>query len=146
MLTLSNLDIEFKKVNYTTTKDVFNSSGFLVRYEFMEIMVRVAGTIFMDRKITNNWHDSVKQFFETYANQFFGDFHSQPFRDNVLWKEEVDYAIKQHQLIVDNVWHKYSGSKTLPGKKKWMANEEFRKLVYGKNFLVKIKIAEWRRS
>jgi hypothetical protein len=146
LLSLSNMDIEFKKVNYSTIKDVFNSTGFLIRYEFMEIMVRVAGTIFMDRKITNNWHDSVKQFFETYANQFFGDFHSQPFRDNVLWKEEVDYAIKQHQLIVDNVWHKYSGSKTLPGKKKWMANEEFRKLVYGKNFLVKIKIAEWRRS
>jgi hypothetical protein len=38
-LTLSSLDIEFEKVNYSTEKGLNNVRGCIVRFEFMEMMV-----------------------------------------------------------------------------------------------------------
>lgn len=62
LLNLSSLDIEFEKCNYTTEKGVNNSKGLQVRYEFMEMMVRIAGAIYILNKINTDWITSVKQF------------------------------------------------------------------------------------
>jgi hypothetical protein len=39
LLTLSSLDIEFEKVNYSTEKGLHNVRGCIVRFEFMEMIV-----------------------------------------------------------------------------------------------------------
>lgn len=62
LLNLSSLDIEFEKTNYTTEKNVNNSRGLLVRYEFMEMIIRVAGAIFIFNKIHTEWSVAVKEF------------------------------------------------------------------------------------
>lgn len=63
---------------------------------------------------------------DNFALPFFAQFGSQPFREKKLWFEENDYILKQHKLIVDNIYHKYSGAKTLPGKRKFMSLEELK--------------------
>jgi hypothetical protein len=96
----------------------------------MEIMVRVAGSVWMSKENSNNWTDVTKNLFEDYGNIFFQQFvYAQPWRDTCLWCEENDYIMKQHKLIIDNVYHKYSGAKTLPGKKKFMSLAELKQLI-----------------
>jgi hypothetical protein len=51
-LTLSSLDIEFEKVNYSTEKGLNNVRGCIVRFEFMEMMV--TNQPFIPKKIDQN--------------------------------------------------------------------------------------------
>jgi hypothetical protein len=95
----------------------------------MEIMVRVAGTVWIGKEF-DNWTDVTKNLFENYGKVFFEQFErAQPWRDTTFWCEENDYIMKQHKLIIDNVYHKYSGARTLPGKKKFMSISEVKQLI-----------------
>lgn len=135
LLQQASLGIEFEKVVFTKEKNVHNNKGFLIRYEFMEMMVRLSGELFISANSPtkmfeqDQWHEAVKYFFETYANKFFEQFHNHPWRINKFWNEENDYIFKQHKTIVDNVWSQYSGKKKLPGHKPWMSLEELRTLI-----------------
>lgn len=115
-LSLSSQDIEFEKVTYNTEKNSNNNKGNLVRFEFMEMMVRIGGAICFPKKICETWNESVKYFFDNYTMKFFEQFHNHPWRVSKFWFEENDYIFKLHKLIVDNVFQQYSGKKTLPGK------------------------------
>jgi hypothetical protein len=96
----------------------------------MEMMVRIAGSVWMSKENDATWTDVTKNLFENHANVFFEQFvRAQPWRDTCFWCEENDYIMKQHKLIIDNVYHKYSGAKTLPGKKKFMSLSEVKQLI-----------------
>ena len=47
LLNLSSLDIEYEKVNFTKEKEQINNSKWIVRYEFMEMMIRIAGEMYI---------------------------------------------------------------------------------------------------
>jgi hypothetical protein len=67
---------------------------------------------------------------EKHAKGFMERFGSYPMRQNIIWKEQPDYILKTHKLILDQIWTKYSGMKTMPGKKKYMCVDELRKLIF----------------
>lgn len=126
---LADLDIEFKKVNYTQEKFKVDSHIYIVRYEFLEMMIRVSALYFLRNKKAATYTESAKLFIETFAMPCFSKYDSKPFRRKLYWKEENDYFYKSHKLILDNIWTKYSGLKTLPGNKKFMSLEEYRNLI-----------------
>lgn len=104
LINFSSLDIEFEKVNFTKDKDANNNSKWLVRYEFMELMVRIAGECFKKPKTVDTWFDAVKMLYEKYAITYFKQFGTaQPWREAKLYNEQNDYIFKKHKVIVDNV-------------------------------------------
>lgn len=92
------------------------------------MFVRVAQLKYI--KKFGNFEEAVVEFFENEAIPFFKKFNIHQFRANQIWREPIDYVLKTHKLIVDNIWTRYSGKKTLPGKKKFMSLEEFRNLIF----------------
>lgn len=62
LLNLSGLDIEFEKVNFTNQKVEFNSKGLQVRYEMLELMVRIAGAMFISSNKYTTWTEATKDF------------------------------------------------------------------------------------
>jgi hypothetical protein len=66
---------------------------------------------------------------EKHAKGFMEGFGSYTMRENMIWKEQPDYILKAHKLILDQIWTKYSGARAMPGKKKFMSVDELRRLI-----------------
>ena len=105
IMNLSSLDIEFGKVNYTNVKGENNNKMYMMRFEFMEMMVRIAGYAFMqaDKKF-KTWHEACEFFFANYCEPYFQKFDEMHvWRKQIAWKEENDYIMKTHMQIFENV-------------------------------------------
>ncbi len=107
---------------------VYNPGNALVRYEFMEILVRVAH----DRYVRNG---QCKSDFEAYSSMYhefllpvISKYDSNIWRETRYLNEDVDYMYKAHKPILDAIYNKYSGRKTLPGQKNFMSLDEFKEL------------------
>lgn len=58
----------------------------------------------------------------------FAKYDFQKWRDTRYWNEECDSVLKKYKGVIDGVYGKYSGAKSLPGKKPFVSLDEFRKL------------------
>ena len=131
VINLSSLDIEFGKTNYTNEKGVNNNKNYLMRFEFLEMMVRVAGYAFMQaEKKFKTWEEAVEHYINKYCEPYYKQYDQMHvWRESIAWREENDYILKKHMQIFDSVYNQYSGRKVLPGKKPQMCIDEFRSLV-----------------
>lgn len=100
----------------------------MVRYEFMEILVRIAHDRFVRNKICTNVADALQKLFRDHILKFMMSMDTNKWRKEMYVCEEVDLVLKAHKLILDVIFKKYSGKKTLPGKKAFMCLDEFRNL------------------
>jgi Ran GTPase-activating protein (RanGAP) involved in mRNA processing and transport len=106
---------------------LYNPGNSLVRYEFLEILVRISVDRFVRNRICSNAVDAARKFFsETFLPNSSEYERSENWRKNVYFCEEVDLVYKVHKDILEAVFKKYSGRKTLPGAKNFMSIEEFR--------------------
>ena len=104
LLSLSSLDIEYEKVNFTKEKEEINNKNWLVRYEFMEMMLRIAGEMYLKTDKVKTWHEAIQMFYDNNAVKYFKKFNTaQPWREEKLWFEQQDYIFKRHKTIIDNV-------------------------------------------
>merc|ERR1740139_84653 len=95
LLSLSSLDIEYEKVNFTKEKEEINNKNWLVRYEFMEMMLRIAGEMYLKTNTVKTWHEAIKMFYDNNAVKYFKKFNTaQPWREEKLWFEQQDYIFK----------------------------------------------------
>ena len=136
LLTLSNLDIEYEKTNYSKLKFKNDTKAFMVRHNFLEMMVRLSSLIYSKQALNPNPKDVIKytenfkEFFKNFCKMFFAQFSAeQSFRETTIWVEPVDYILKLHKVILDSVWKTFSGSRTLPGDRPWMSLDEYRLLI-----------------
>ena len=95
----------------------------------MEMMIRIAADVYISKKQCNTYAEACERFYETYGMPFFNKFDHNPWRMERYWNEPVDYIYTKHMKIVMNVWEQFSGKKTVPGKKPWMSQEEYRNLI-----------------
>ena len=95
----------------------------------MEMMIRIAAEVYISTKQCTTYAEACDKFYNTYATPFFLKFDHNPWREERYWFETVDYIYTKHMKIVMNVWEQFSGKKTVPGKKAWMSQDEYRKLI-----------------
>ncbi|CAG9324752.1 unnamed protein product [Blepharisma stoltei] len=107
---------------------IYNPGSALVRYEFMEILVRIANDRFLRNKICTNIADSVQKIFKDNFLRNMTQMDTNIWRDQKYLCEEVDLVLKAHKPILDAIYKKYSGKKTLPGQRVFMCLDEFRSL------------------
>lgn len=121
-------------VNWSSTivpkgpKQPFNPGNALVRYEFMELLVRIAYDRYVRNKICQTAPEAIRRFFQDKMFPMLSINDSNKFRENEYFTEEIDVVLKAHKPILDSIYKIYSGRKSLPGQKPFMCIEEFRQL------------------
>ena len=118
---------------------LYNPGNSLVRYEFIEILVRIAGDRYVRNKIYSTINDSIERLIKDHLISIFSKFRFDKWRLESYLCEEVDLVLRANKEVFNSLFKKYSGKRTLPGKKKFMSLEEFRSLctdagLIGDNF------------
>lgn len=115
-VTLSVLDRLFITVNATVGgKDEHSTTGGnatreLCRYEFIEILVRIAGAKYKDTGITSFLCESVERFFkELFSIGQLPAIHE--FRKKYIWTLPVDDIIRSNREGIKKVFQRYAGIK-----------------------------------
>ena len=111
-----------------------NPERWLVRYQLMEIFVRIALHKFYksqkdveDSKMTQS--KAVKKLFDEYLLKVFRKHDSNKWRREYLWNETNDKMLKFHMKTIKRLYEMYSGKHTLPGKTKFMSMDEFMVMI-----------------
>lgn len=136
-LRLKDADLKFI-ATYTKTdpalmKNYRNPDRVLVRYQFLEVWVRLAEQKFISNHIVNNIVEAVEKLLSDHllpyikAHEPF--FFPQKWREERYWTEDVDAVYKSYLPVVQALYKKYSGLKTKPGQKSFTCLEEMQKLA-----------------
>ena len=131
LMKLSDFDRVFI-ATYTKTdkeKNPRNPERALVRYQFMEGLVRLADQKYTGNSLASSYTEALKMLLNESVKPFLAKFDHQKWRLERYWNEEVDCVLKSYTPILKGAYKKYSGLKTLPGQKKFMSLEEFNNLV-----------------
>ena len=99
----------------------------------MELLVRIANDRYARNKICKNISKSIKKLVNecifpsilTHKLNDISSYNSNAWREEVYSCEDVDLILRAYKVILECVYQKYSGRKTLPGCKKFMCLEEF---------------------
>lgn len=123
---LADLDLNLKGAGYSEEKNnPLNPPNALVRFKFMEMLVRIAKDKYVRNKITTDMGEAVQKLVNEHVNPAVAKYHHQMWRDQRYLCEEVDLVYKAYKPVLDTVFNKYSGRYTKPGYKRFMSLEEF---------------------
>jgi hypothetical protein len=126
---LSDLGVNMNSTLIQKEKgQLYNPGNSLVRYEFLEIIIRVAADKYIRTKQCQSYHEAFTRLYNEHLSNVMSKFSSQKWRLQNYWVEEVDWVLKTHKTLLVALFNKYSGKNTLPGKKRFMSLEEFRML------------------
>jgi len=131
VLKLSDFDRIFI-ATYTKTekeKNPRNPDRALVRYQFMEGLVRIADQKYINTGMVTSYPEALKLLLQEHVVPYISKFDHQKWRVERYWVETVDAVVKSYLPILKGVYKKYSGLKTLPGQRKFMSLEEFHRLL-----------------
>jgi len=136
-LGLKDADLKFittvTKTDPALMKNPRNPERMLVRYQFLEIWVRLADQKFLTSGIAANFPEAVEKVLNEhlipYINTMDQYFLPQKWREERYWNEDVDTVYKSYLPIAQSLYKKYSGMKTKPGMKKFACIEELQKLA-----------------
>ena len=106
-----------------------NPDRALVRYQFLEGLVRMADQKFIGNGLAPNFPEAIKMLMNENVKPCISKFDHQKWRVERYWNEEVDAVIKSFMPVFRGAYKKYSGMKTLPGQRKFMCLEEFYRIV-----------------
>ena len=106
----------------------YNPGNSLVRYEFIEILIRVAGDKYIRTRQCATYTEAFTRLMNEHLLAAMSRFSSQKWRREKYWIEEVDWVLKAHKPLLLALFSRYSGKNTLPGRKAFMSLEEFRML------------------
>ncbi|CAI2369640.1 unnamed protein product [Moneuplotes crassus] len=127
-LKLADIDFEFI-VTKAGNKKTLNPERWLIRYQFMEIFVRLALHMYYKPKIEKTHSESVIKFMDQHIMPFFTKFDCQKWRVDHLWNTECEEVLAKNAGILQKVYNRYSGMYTLPGRVKFMSIDEFITLI-----------------
>ena len=125
---LSASDLEFEKVNYSEKKYKYDTKGILVRHKFMEYLVRICQSKYINSKIAGSWLEALQMGFDNHFIPKFRQYDSNRFRAERYWNCHTHSFYFTNAKVMSELHAKYKGMKTVPGKKKFACLEEFKNL------------------
>jgi hypothetical protein len=125
-LKLSDVDLNLKATLYSEVKNnPRNPANALIRFQFMEILVRLAIDKFYKTGVVSRHSEAVERMFEEHCLAVMREFDSQHFRLESFLKEEVDDVFRGYLPIVKHLYNSNSQRNVLPGQKPFMCLAEF---------------------
>jgi hypothetical protein len=129
---VSDLGVNWNAALVPTVKgQEFNPGNALVRYEFLEILTRIAKDKFVRKKVCLSLAEAVERLLKECLLPRFEVLNQalEPWRKRYHC-EIIDVTLKAHKGILQDLFKKYSGRKCLPGQKGFMSLEEFRMVCW----------------
>lgn len=124
-ISISESDTLFLAINKRSKQTPLNPGNSLVRYQFLEIIMRLGLKKNMSIKDSA---DRVRVFLEKYIISSTKIGKSQDFRWNRYWNEACDNLYKFHLKLLQEVYDKHSGALKKPGEENYMAPSEFEQI------------------
>lgn len=119
------MDLVLTSTNYTEVKNnPLNPSNSMVRYKFMEVLVRIAADKYVRRKKTKGIVEALAQVLDTVI-PVYREYDTEEWRWSRYLCEDVDLVLKQYKPILDYVYNRFSGRKAKPHQKPYMSKEEW---------------------
>ena len=135
-LKISNVDIKFIATLASGEKsNPRNPERSLVRYQLMEVMVRIAEERYIKGGVTQTFAEAMEICIRDNLQPIYSKYDAQLWRDEKYWCESCDDALKYYKSVLDNVYSRYSVKKVKPGMKKFMCLEEFYDIFKHANLL-----------
>lgn len=130
LYTVEDLGVNWNSVVAGRDKSqIYNPGNSLIRFQFLEVLIRIANDRFVRNKICGNVVDACRKLFVEQVLPSMSKFNkSFQWRQTNYLTEEVDLIYKAHKPILEALFKRFSGRKTLPGQKLFMSLEEFRDL------------------
>jgi hypothetical protein len=113
-------DTQFLTLNKRSKPSNLNPGVALIRFQFLEIIVRLALKRYEDTKIASSKSEAIKMVYERNLYPSFGKDDSQKFRDERYWNEEVDNLLKSHVQLFEYLYKNYGGTHMKPGDQLFM--------------------------
>ena len=123
---LSDLGVNWNSVIVPKKKQPYNPGNALVRYEFTEILVRIAFDRYVRNKVCKNIVEAFQCFLQDNLEKLIQINSSEQWRQKHLYEENVDIILRAFKLVFEAAFKVYSGKKALPGQKAFMSFEEFK--------------------
>lgn len=125
-LKLSDVDIKFIATLSSGEKNNSrNPERSLVRYQLMEVMVRIAEERYIKSGQAQTFAEATEICIRDNLMPIYSKYNAQIWRDEKYWCEACDDALKFYKGVLENVYFRYSVKKVKPGMKKFMCLEEF---------------------
>eukprot|EP00359_Climacostomum_virens_P009598 CAMPEP_0204913250 /NCGR_PEP_ID=MMETSP1397-20131031/11196_1 /ASSEMBLY_ACC=CAM_ASM_000891 /TAXON_ID=49980 /ORGANISM="Climacostomum Climacostomum virens, Strain Stock W-24" /LENGTH=869 /DNA_ID=CAMNT_0052084449 /DNA_START=77 /DNA_END=2683 /DNA_ORIENTATION=- len=126
LMNLADLDFNLKGALFNEVKNnPRNPANSLVRYQFMEIIVRLALDKYLRKKVVTSPSEAVQKMLTEDMWPILSKYDSNKWRWDRYICEDVDLAYKAHKPILDNIWSRFSIRLKKPGQKNFMCLEEF---------------------
>ena len=117
----------------TQSKNLRNPEKSLVRYQFLEVWVRMAEQKYITSGNITSYAEAVEKILEEHLLPFITSndtlYNAQKWREDRYWNEECDTVLKSYLPILQGLYKRYSGLKSKPGQKKFTSLEELNKLA-----------------
>ena len=134
-LSLAAIDLEFITTMSGNRGGKLNPTRDLIRYQFLEIFVRLAIHKYYKTKICKSKLESIQRFFGSDLKEFLNKFNSYEWREQKYFCEEVEFILKEYKEELDELFRCYSGRYTMPSKPKFVSLEEFTEMVSNSGIL-----------
>jgi hypothetical protein len=128
-MNLADLDFNLKGALFNEVKNnPRNPANSLVRYQFLEIIVRLALDKYLRKKVVATPSEAVQKLFEEMW-PILSKYDSNTWRWERYICEDVDLVYKAHRPILESIWSRYSIRMKKPGQKNFMCLEEYTDVV-----------------
>lgn len=125
--TLSDVGITWNSTN-SKTSQANNSGNGLCRYEFLEMLARIANDKYIRNKLSPNITEAIEKLFSDHLESILDKYDTCKWRREVYMTEEVDYFLRAHKPLLEHIYKRFSGQEGQIGQKQSMNLSEFRSL------------------
>jgi hypothetical protein len=132
--TLSDLGITWNTTNIRTSQ-ANNSGNGLCRFEFLEILARIAHDKYVRNRICSNISDAIEKMFFEHLQGLQEKYDTNKWRTEVYMTEQVDYYFRAHRTLFEHLYKKFSGQEGQIGQKQSMNLSEFRSFCQQANLI-----------
>eukprot|EP00347_Sterkiella_histriomuscorum_P007316 403349416 len=123
---LADIDVECIAVNaFSKVDSAFNPDRQLVRYELMEVIVRIAIHKYYKSKQVASQTEAIEKMFNEGLQSFINKFDCDIWRQTRFWNRDCNDVLLYNKMILDELFNKYTGRYVLPGQQKFCSLEEF---------------------
>ena len=127
MFSTSDLGVNWNTANSNKTQGGNSGSG-LCRFEFLEIIVRIAQDRYVRNKVCPNIIEAIVRLFSEHLQVVLEKYDTCDWRNTMFMTEEIDYLLRAYRPLLENVYKKYGAREIVPGQELSMSLSEFRRV------------------
>ena len=132
---LSDLDFHMKGALYSEVRNPRSPPNALVRFQFMEILVRIALDKYYKSGQAATYLDAVQMIMEVNIFPNLSHLVADKWRFERYINEQCDIVLKANRLLLKNIYGRHSVKKVKPGQKPFMCLSEFDSIVMGADLI-----------